>query len=237
MYLGAQLDQMFVNNNECWTMSAKKYTQASIKNVEETLAKKGLRFLPTKCFSTPLPTNYCPELDTSAELKSDGVQYFQELIGMLLRWAVEIVRLDILLETSLLSTHLAMPRFGHVEQVYWMFGYLKLYPKRKLVFDPQHPIICEHAFCSFYWHDFYCGVEEAIPGDMPAPRGNAMSTHHCFVDASHGSDRATRRSQTGILIFCNRALNSYMVQQATEYGGSQYVRERFPGIEECGRTD
>ena len=31
-----------------------------------------------------------------------------------------------------------------------------------------------------------------------------MSTH-CFVDASHGSDRVTRRSQTGILIFCNKA--------------------------------
>ena len=30
-------------------------------------------------------------------------------------------------------------------------------------------------------------------------------TTHCFVDASHGSDRATRRSQTGILIFCNKA--------------------------------
>ena len=122
----------------------------------------------------------------------------------MLRWAVEIGRVDILLETSLLSTHLAMPRVGHLDQVYRMFGYLKLYPKRKLAFDPQHPIISERAFCSFDWHDFYRGVEEAIPGDMPAPRGNAMSTH-CFVDASHGSDRATRRSQTGILIFCNRA--------------------------------
>jgi hypothetical protein len=131
IYLGAQLDQIIVDGHECWTMSAEKYLQASIKNVEETLAKKGLR-LPTKCF-TPLPTDYRPELDTSAELKSDGVQYFQELIGML-RWAVEIGRVDILLETSLLSTHLAMPRVGHLEQVYRMFGYLKLYPKRKLAF-------------------------------------------------------------------------------------------------------
>ena len=31
-----------------------------------------------------------------------------------------------------------------------------------------------------------------------------MSTH-CFVDASHGSDRTTRRSQTGILLFCFNA--------------------------------
>ena len=28
---------------------------------------------------------------------------------------------------------------------------------------------------------------------------------HCFVDANHAADKVTRRSQTGILIFCNRA--------------------------------
>jgi Reverse transcriptase (RNA-dependent DNA polymerase) len=201
MYLGAQLDQMFVDGAECWTMSAEKYVQASVKNVEDNLAKKGLR-LPTKCY-TPLPSDYRPELDVSAELQSDGVQYFQELIGML-RWAVEIGRVDILLETSLLSTHLAMPRIGHLEQAYRIFGYLKIYPKRKLAFDPQHPMISERAFSSFDWQDFYRDATEAIPGDMPTPRGNSMSTH-CFVDASHGSDRATRRSQTGILIFCNKA--------------------------------
>ena len=39
---------------------------------------------------------------------------------------------------------------------------------------------------------------------MPVPRGNPVTTH-CFVDASHGSDRATRRSQTGILILINSA--------------------------------
>ena len=31
-----------------------------------------------------------------------------------------------------------------------------------------------------------------------------MSTH-CFVDAKHAGDKKTRRSMTGILIFCNRA--------------------------------
>ena len=201
MYLGAQLGRMWVDQVQCWTMSAEKYVLASVQKVEETLAKKGLR-LPTKCY-TPLPVDYRPELDTSAELKSDGVQYYQELIGVL-RWAVEIGRLDILLETSLLSTFLASPRCGHLQQAYRMFGYLKLYPKRKLAFDPQHPTISERMFMRHDWADFYRGAEETIPGDMPPPRGNMMSTH-CFVDASHGSDRATRRSQTGIIIFCNKA--------------------------------
>ena len=201
MYLGAQLGRIEIEGTLCWTMSAEKYVGMAVKNVEESLAKKGMR-LPTKCY-TPVSTDYRPELDTSAELKADGVQYYQELIGVL-RWAVELGRVDILLETALLSTHLAMPRIGHLNQVYRMFGYLKLHPKRKLAFDAMHPRINEKMFQQHDWYDFYRDVKEAIPSDMPAPRGNMMSTH-CFVDASHGSDRSTRRSQTGILIFCNRA--------------------------------
>jgi Reverse transcriptase (RNA-dependent DNA polymerase) len=201
MYLGALLGQMDVDGVQCWTTSAEKYVSESVKTVEQALAKKGLR-LPSKCY-TPLPTDYRPELETSPELKADGVQYYQELIGIL-RWAVELGRVDILLETALMSTYLAMPRSGHLEQVYRMFGYLKTHTKRKIAFDPQHPKIHERMFKRYDWQDFYRGVSEALPDNMPEPRGNTMSTH-CFVDASHGSDRVTRRSQTGILIFCNKA--------------------------------
>ena len=54
------------------------------------------------------------------------------------------------------------------------------------------------------WHDFYRGAKEPIPGDAPEPHGNVVSTH-CFVDADHVSNLVTRHSQTGILIFVNRA--------------------------------
>jgi hypothetical protein len=149
-------------------MTAEKYVVASVKNVEEALAKKGLR-LPTKCY-TPLATDYRPELETSAELKADGIQYYQELIGVL-RCAVELGRVDILLETALMSTHLALPRSGHSDQVYRMFGYLKLHPKRKLAFDGLHPKISERMFKKHDWHDFYRNARELIPSDMPASRG------------------------------------------------------------------
>ena len=201
IYLGAQLGIMQVDDVECWTMSAEKYVVAAVKNAEETLAKKGLR-LPSKCY-TPLASDYRPELEISPELKSDGVQLYQEMIGVL-RWAVELGRVDILLEVSLMSTHMAMPREGHLQQLYRIFGYLKIYSKRKIAFDHQHPSISERMFKTYDWYDFYRDATEAIPDDMPLPRGNIMSTH-CFVDASHGSDRTTRRSQTGILLFCNKA--------------------------------
>ena len=201
MYLGAQLGKMIIDGVESWTMSTEKYCLESVKNVEAALEKKGLR-LPTKCY-TPMLTDYLPELDVTDELIGDGVQYYQELIGIL-GWAVELGRVDILLETALMSTYMALPRVGHLNQLYRVFGFLKLYPKRKLAFDPSHPRIIERMFKQYDWFDFYRDSKEAIPGDMPRPRGNPMSTH-CFVDASHGSDRTTRRSQTGILIFCNKA--------------------------------
>jgi hypothetical protein len=180
MYLGALLGKMDVDGVQCWTMSAEKYVPDSVNSVEQALAKKGLR-LPSKCY-TPLSTDYRPELESTPELKADGVPYYQELI-VVLRWAVELGRVDILLETALLSTYLAMPRAprsDHLDQFYHMFGYLKPQLRRKIAFDAQHPKINEKMFKQYDWQDFYRDVNEAIPGNMPAPRGNTMSTH-CFA--------------------------------------------------------
>ena len=77
-------------------------------------------------------------------------------------------------------------------------------PKRKLFFDPQHPNIDERAFKEHDWFEFYRDAEERLPNDSPKPRGNMVSTH-CFVDSDHAGDKVMRRSQTGILIFVNRA--------------------------------
>ena len=201
-YLGATLAKLTTSNGtECWTQSSDKYVMASIQSVETTLSEKGNK-LPTKCV-TPFSSGYRPESDTSAELGAEGHRYYQELIGML-RWAVEIGRLDILLEVSMLSHHLALPREGHLEQVMHIFGYLKMHPKRKIAFDPDHPVVDERRFKEYDWEDFYRDAKEAIPTNAPPPRGRSVSTH-CFVDASLANDQSTRRSQTGILIFVNRA--------------------------------
>ena len=97
--------------DECWDMSSDKYCAAMVKNVEETLANKGLR-LPMKC-NLPTKHGYRTEMDCTGELKYDGLQFCQELI-VPLRWAVYISRVDILLETAILSKHLALPREVHL---------------------------------------------------------------------------------------------------------------------------
>ena len=227
MYLGASLEKVETpNGTKCWSMSPDKYVSVAVENVENKLKRQGKK-LPTRCV-TPTTYKYRPEEDESEELDAESVTYFQEMIGVL-RWSIEIGRIDILLEVSLLSTQLACPRVGHMEQVLHIFGYLKKNPKRKIYLDPNHPVIGESRFTKFDWEDFYFGAKEVIGNHMPEPRGNAMTTH-CFVDADHAADKISRKSHTGILIFGNKApLIAYSKKQNGVQGstfGSEFIAMR-----------
>eukprot|EP00957_Ditylum_brightwellii_P039583 2994499-Ditylum_brightwellii.AAC.1 len=52
--------------------------------------------------------------------------------------------------------------------------------------------------------EFYPDAKEEMPLDIPEPRGKEVQIN-CFVDADHALDRVTKRSQTGIIIYCNKA--------------------------------
>jgi hypothetical protein len=54
------------------------------------------------------------------------------------------------------------------------------------------------------WVDFYPDAAEPIPGNMPQPRGEPVSTH-TFVDADWAGNLANRRSHTGIIIYIQSA--------------------------------
>ena len=77
-------------------------------------------------------------------------------------------------------------------------------PKRKLYFYPVLPLICGDRFHKFDWEYFYRDSKESVPYYIPKPIGKIMTTH-CFIDSNHSTDKVTRRSQTGILIFYNRS--------------------------------
>jgi hypothetical protein len=222
-YLGSTLKLKSINGITCWNMSSAKYIYALVVNVQEKLATRNM-VLPTKCY-TPMSAGYRPEDNISLELDQADTTYFQELVGIL-RWAIKLGRIDISCEVSMLSTHLALPREGHLKQALHIFGYLKLHPKKSIYFNPECIDVPSDRFQAFDWTDFYRDAHEEIPSDAPEPRGRPVQIS-CFVDADHAANRQTRKSQTGILIFVNKApISWYSKRQNTVESstfGSEFV--------------
>ena len=81
-----------------------------------SLEKQG-RSLLNKAF-TPMSNknSYSPDLDSSDYLEGEELTYFQELIGIL-RWAIEIGRVDIFHEVSILSQFQAALREGQMDEI------------------------------------------------------------------------------------------------------------------------
>lgn len=155
---------------------------------------------------------------------------FQQLMGVL-RWSIELGRLDYYLEVSLLSQHLALPREGHLQAVYHLFGYISRHDRSRLVFDSSTPVLRDPtAFVDVDWSDIYGDVSEELPPDMPEPLGCPVLTS-CFVDANHAGNVVTRRSHTGILIFVQNApILWYSKRQNTVEAstfGSEFVALRI----------
>jgi hypothetical protein len=206
LYLGADVIKWYIAESEDpgkvrWALASTKYTRRAIADLEVELDAIGKR-LPTKV-STPVMAGYRPEIDQSPELNPERQNYFQGLIGIL-RWICELGRLDILMPVSLLSRYLVSARTGHLDQVFHIFAYLKKYDSSTMVFDDTEPDFDERRFKVCDWGEYYPGAKEAIPRDMPKPRGRAV-VMSCLVDADHAGCKVTRRSHTGVIIFVNRA--------------------------------
>lgn len=104
----------------------------------------------------------------------------------------------------LLFRYLAQARYGHLQQVYHIFGYLEQYIRSKLVFDDQEPIFNKRAFHKYNWKEVYPDAAEVLPPDMLVPLGKAI-VMLCFVDADHAGCKEMRRSHTGVIIYVNKA--------------------------------
>jgi hypothetical protein len=97
-------------------MSCDLYVKRAVKEVQRTLVEGNEKPLPKKVV-TPLTTGYCPELDATPELNEEKANYFQGLIGVL-RWMIELGRIDIMASVAMLSRFLANPRGGHLKEAH-----------------------------------------------------------------------------------------------------------------------
>ena len=238
-YLGSDVSKIDYCGNKCWSMSSETYVKEAVCNVKAQMKQDGYQFnkkLSDVNYSPQQPfshDNYRPELDTSAECNEAQMGYYMNLIGVL-RWIIELGWMDIAYEVSCLSRYLASPRTGHLVQALHIFKYLELHNTNSLVFDTRK-LDLEVSSFSMMSHRtnmrrVYPDAHEDLPPNAPKPRGASVQMN-CFVDASHADDRFTRRSQTGIIIYCNMApISWYSKRQNTVESstfGSEFVALRI----------
>jgi len=140
--------------------------------------------------SSPLPINCAPEMDASPLCDDDDVAERHSRIGVL-RWAVEPGRVDICTEVSIMAGCAANPRVGHLDAVCHIFAWLKKHGQSKLVFNSA--CINNKAQSLPDWAD----------APEPLEKHVEMTSH---IDSDHVGGKFTRRLQTGVFIFINRAL-------------------------------
>jgi hypothetical protein len=108
MYLGAKLKKVTLAHDVvAWSISPSKYVQEAVRNCEKHVKENfSTDFQLLKYAPNPFPIGYEPEMDVSRELTSDKASYYQTIIGVM-RWMIELGRVDIGVEVSKLSAFLA----------------------------------------------------------------------------------------------------------------------------------
>ena len=216
MYLGTNVKKWeFEDGGTSYAMGSSTYCKEAIRIAEARQRDLGLS-CPTgrrNGRDTPFSTStYRPELEDTQTCNAEQHTIFQNLIGIL-RWLIELGRIDILLEVSLLSQYLAQPRIGHLQQVFNIFRYLKSHTSNPWLVSDQADYDIEWSSkngepspweLSKAMREIYYDAKDELPPNMPKPLGRPVNIN-AFVDADHAGNLATRRSHTGILIFVNMA--------------------------------
>jgi hypothetical protein len=98
----------------------------------------------------PFPCDYAPKMDKTDPLDPEYSAFYQLLIGVT-HWMVELGHINIATKVSLLSSHLAYPREGHLKAALHVMGNLKQKHNSRLIFDPTYPNIDLSSFPTYDW--------------------------------------------------------------------------------------
>ena len=230
IYLGGKVSKVQLENGAvAYSFSSSQYVKAAVENMESYLKENDLKF-PCRVL-TPLGLNYRPELDVTEELSPENAAYYQSLIGIL-QWMVELGRVDITCEVSMMSSHLALPRIGHLKQLFHIFAYLKKCHNTEMVFDPSDPQIDMKQFPDKDWSATEYGmIKEEVPGNAPSARGMGF-VMSAYVDSDHAGDNITRRSRTGYIVYFNSAPIYWHSKKQNSIETSTFGSE-FTAMKQC----
>ena len=109
-YLGSQVMRHNLPGGQksCWAMLSEKYTGKAVLTIKQLLFENGNNEQLKSTAKVPIPNSYKPELDFLEELDYGMISPYGQLIGIL-QWAVELGRIDIHIEASLMSQYMASP--------------------------------------------------------------------------------------------------------------------------------
>ena len=183
-----------------------------MKNKEQYVKENiGYQWKIPKMAVNPFPCGYEPTIDELQEINPVLSSYYLSHIGILC-WMVELGSIDINIEVSMMASQSALMREEHLEEALKIVSYLRGKRNYRLYLDPTYLEIDHVSFKKHKWVDLYGNVKEAIPLNMPEPRGKDIDLR-TYVDRNNAGDKSTIRSRTGFLIYTDVTLIQWIYKK------------------------
>ena len=87
---------------------------------------------------------------------------------------MKLGRIDIITEISLLLSHVALPREGHVDAAIHVMAHVGQRYNSRLMYDSSYPEIDHSVFNEYDWSEYYMDAKEAIPMNASEPQGKGL---------------------------------------------------------------
>ena len=118
---------------------------------------------------------------------------------------IKLGRINLLTKVSSLSSHVTLPREGHLDAEVHKMALVGQRYNSRLVYDPSYTKIGHTVFKKCNWLEFYRDAKEAI--SMNAPESQGKEVDVCmFVDSDHAQDKVSCRSSNGFIIYLSTSL-------------------------------
>ena len=211
-----------------WKIGSATYVKECVAKVAKILS---IELSQLHNQNKPLNPDYKPELDNSPILEPGEQRIFQQLIGIGL-WVQSIGRIDIAFAVASLSRFSTQPRKDHLGSIRNLFEYLKTFPDKRLIIEPQynddHGEVVKPPEGHKSFNQQYPDAFEQNEATHPKPLGVKLKTSVWF-DANHAHDQVTRRSISVIIVYVGGTPITWKSRRQTAIYPSTYGAELCAG--------
>ena len=120
------------------------------------------------------------------------------------------------------------PRDSHLKAMKHIYGYIKMHPQGHTPLDASFHDWSPYDIQEYDWNEFYLDAKEELPPDMPDPRGKKAQIT-VYKDANHAHDQVMCHSVTGVLLFVNNTVMTWISKRQKTVETSTYRSELVAG--------